>query len=380
MDKEQLIRVLNEAEDKSEALATVIATIKAEQSGEVKNLASSIANVQTKLTDIETKILEEASKNPLANGYEKLTNEEDVFINSLKDIQNSVSGAQIDIFPVTVVDQTLEDIKKESDLLQLINFAPSGVTKWFTAEKTGAATWGAIDATITSELTASFKALNLELHKLSGFLVIPKSIRELANAFVLKYVKAILAETMRDGIINAYLKGDGANGPIGIMNNFSDENLNATATAKTVLATLTGFSPKQLAPVLTTLSNSGKRAVGRLHIITNPSDAYTYVYPALYGEGLLGGYTPKSFKEIVVHEEPLLDAGTGIITIEGKYTFGLSDVKLAEYKETKALDDADVFVAKAYGNGRATDNNTAVVFDVTKLVEYVLPVTQVTAA
>lgn len=379
MDKEQLVKILNDAQNKSDALATVIAQIKSEQSGKVENLSEMVNKVQNKLVDIETKIIEEATKNPLATGYEKLTKEEDAFINSLKDIQNSVTGAQIDILPVSVVDQTLEDIKKESDLLQLINFAPSGVTKWFTAEKTGAATWGAIDATITAELTASFKALNLELHKLSGFLVIPKSIRELANAFVMKYVKAILAETMRDGIINAYLTGDGANGPIGIMKNFSEENLNATATAKTVVATLTGFSPKQLAPILTTLSNAGKRAVGKLHIITNPSDAYTYVYPALYGEGLLGGYTPKSFKEIVVHEEPLKEAGTAVITIEGKYTFGLSDVRLSEYKETKALDDADVFVAKAYGNGRATDNNTAVVFDVTKLVEYVLPVTQVTA-
>lgn len=31
-----------------------------------------------------------------------------------------------------------------------------------------------------------------------------------------------------------------------------------------------------------------------------------------------------------------------------------------------------------YANGRAVDDNVAVIFDVTKLEEYVLPVTQVT--
>lgn len=380
MNKEEILKLLNESENKSEAIAQVIAQIKAEQSGEVKNMTGLVEGITNKLNEVEAKILEAASKNPTAQGMEKLSAEEDAFINSIKNIQNSVTGAQIDILPVSVVDKTLEDIKKESDLLQLINFAPSGVTKWFTAAKTGAAGWGTIDASITAELTASFKGLNLELHKLSGFLVIPKSIRTLANEFVMTYVRAILAETMRDGIINAFLTGDGATGPIGIMKSFSTENLNATATSKTAVTTLTSFTPKLLAPILNTLSNSGKRAVGKLHIIANPSDAYTYVYPALYGEGLFGGYTPKSFKEIVVHEEPLKAAGTAVITIEGVYTMGLSNTELKEYKETKALDDADLFIAKAYGNGRATDNNTAVVIDVTVLEEYVLPVTQVTAA
>ena len=48
------------------------------------------------------------------------------------------------------------------------------------------------------------------------------------------------------------------------------------------------------------------------------------------------------------------------------------------YDQTKAMEDADVIIGKCYANGRAIDDDTAVVFDVTKLEEYVLPVTQVT--
>ena len=42
------------------------------------------------------------------------------------------------------------------------------------------------------------------------------------------------------------------------------------------------------------------------------------------------------------------------------------------------MDDADVIVGKCYANGRAVDDECAVVFDITKLEEYVLPVQQVT--
>ena len=47
---------------------------------------------------------------------------------------------------------------------------------------------------------------------------------------------------------------------------------------------------------------------------------------------------------------------------------------IKEYDQTKALDDADVVIAKCYANGRAVDDNVAFIFDVTKLEEYVQPV------
>ncbi len=57
---------------------------------------------------------------------------------------------------------------------------------------------------------------------------------------------------------------------------------------------------------------------------------------------------------------------------------GTAGVRVDEYDQTKAIEDADLIVAKCYANGRAVDDNVAVVFDVTKLEEYVLPVNQVT--
>ena len=56
------------------------------------------------------------------------------------------------------------------------------------------------------------------------------------------------------------------------------------------------------------------------------------------------------------------------------YYWSLKKKLIADIK----MENADLIIANCFANGRAVDDNVAVVFDVTKLEEYVLPVTQVT--
>ena len=81
---------------------------------------------------------------------------------------------------------------------------------------------------------------------------------------------------------------------------------------------------------------------------------------------------------ITVIEEPQMSQGTAAITMAGYYTMGFSGLKVDEYKETKAIEDCDLLIAKVYGNGRAYDNNTAYVFNPTYLLEYI-PTVQTTS-
>ena len=108
-----------------------------------------------------------------------------------------------------------------------------------------------------------------------------------------------------------------------------------------------------------------------MYLICNPLDRYQYVNPALYGDSISGGYVSKSFIDMEVIEDANVTRGDGIFTLDGVYTMGFQGVKVDEYKETKALDDADLIIAKVYGNGRAVDDNAAVVFDVEQLLPYV---------
>lgn len=371
LDKElqQKVReLLDNAEDKSAAIYEAAAMI-----------------VEAKHKDLVDELVEQNAKAAADEGYRKslglhaLSKEEKDFYEKAKDFRQAISANQIDILPTSIVDRTLADLKRKSDILStLVKMAPADVKRWITGEYSGKAVWGEITAAITGELSATIKSLNIEQNKLSVFLVIPKAIRDLALPFVDKYFTAVLGEAMHDGLISGYLTGDGKTGPIGITMKIESFKTDGTAAAKDKLTTVTKFSPKGLVDVRKTLSNNGKRVVSALHLICNPLDEAEYVDPALYGEALVGGYKETSFIKIVKHVEPNCPQGTGIFTIPDVYTMGVTGVKFNEYDQTKALEDADVIIGKCYANGRADDDNCAVVFDITKLEEYVLPVTQVT--
>ena len=367
--QEKVKQLLNDAkpEDMAQAIyeaADMIATAKNE--GLIKEL-----------TEQNAKAAYDAEYRKSLN-LPSLSQGEKDFYENFKDIKQAVTAQQIDIIPNEVIDRTLDKVKKASNILKLINFAPANVKKWLVASKTGAAQWGELTGAITGEMSATFTSLNIELHKMAVYMVIPKAIRDLALPFVDKYFTAILSEAVQDGLVTAYLDGDGKNAPIGIMRQIETTDTDGTNKAKTVLTTVKKFSPKGLAPIRKTLSNNGLRTVGTLYLLCNPNDEAEYVDPALYGESLTGGYRNTSFLPIEKIVDANVPAGKAIITIEKAYVMGLSSVSMKTYDQTKAMDDADVVIGKAYGNGRAIDDNTAVVFDVTKLEEYVLPVTQAT--
>lgn len=314
-------------------------------------------------------------------GLHTLSKEESEFYEKVKGgVYQAITAKQIDIMPTSIVDRTLEDVKKASDILTLVNFAPADVKHWITGEHSGKAAWGTeLTSEITGELSATIKGIDLEQHKLTVYMVIPKAISDLALPFVDKYFRAILAEAMQDGLVEGYLNGNGKTGPVGITKKLETFTSTGTAQDKTKLNTIKKFSPKGLKEVRKTLSNKGKRRVTELHLICNPLDEAEHVDPCLYGEALTGGYRNTSFMPIVKHVDANCPEGTGIFTLKGVYTMGTSGVRFHEYDQTKAMEDANLVIGKCYANGRADDDNCAVVFDITKLEEYVLPVNQVTA-
>lgn len=361
--------MIENAEDKGQAIVDAAVMIVEEKN---KDLIETLVEQNAKAA------ADESYKKTL--GLHSLSKEESEFYGTLvKDVKQAITAKQADIIPSSIVDRTLEDVKKKSTTLSLVRMAPATVKKWLSGSHSGKAVWGTLTDVIKGELSAEIESLNIEQNKLTVYLVIPKAIRELALPFVDKYFTAILAEAMYDGLVDGYLNGNGKTGPIGITKKIESFKTDGTAADKAKITTVTKFSPKGLSGVRKTLSKNGKRVVSELHLICNPLDEAEYVDPALYGEALVGGYKNTSFMPIVKHPEPNCPQGTGIFTIKDAYTMGCTGVKFDEYDQTKAMEDADLIIGKAYANGRADDDDTAVVFDITKLEEYVLPVTQVTA-
>lgn len=364
--KTKVAELLNNAEDKGEAIYQAAEMI----------IAAKHSKLIRELQEENTRAAaDEDYRRSL--GLHVLSKEEKEFYENFKDIKQAITAEQIDIMPTSIIDRTLDDVKKASDVLNLIEFAPADVKKWIVAEHSGQAVWGEITAAISGELSAEFSALNIEQHKLSVYMIIPKAIRDLALPFVDKYFTAILAEGMQDGMVKGYLTGDGKNAPIGIMKQIETFKEDGTADDKAVIDTVTDFSPKGLAEVRKTLTNGGMRVVSALELICNPLDEAEYVDPALFGEMPTGGYKNTSFMPINKHVDPNCPQGKGVFTIDGVYVMGATSVQMKEYDQTKAMDDADVIIGKCYANGRAVDDNCAVVFDVTKLKEYIPRIMQI---
>lgn len=367
--KKKIAQMLNDAEDKGAALSEAMEMIIAESQ---KDLINQIV--------AEAKRAEQDAEYKKTLGLRPLSENEKKFFGNLKmGAKQAITANQIDIIPIETVDRTLDDVRTEYPIMNLITFAPANVKRWLVASKSGGAVWGALTDAIGSsaELSAVLASLNIEVNKLYAWCVIPKAIRDLEIGYVEKYFRAILNEAMYDGIVAGYLSGDGKVAPIGILKQIDSVESDGTHTAKVKSSTLLGFGPQQMAPVLTALSKSGKRKVNGLTLIANPTDVYGYVNPAMYGDSISGGYVNKAFMPFTVIEEPNISAGTAVFTMTGCYVMGFSGMKVEEYKETKAMDDADLLIAKVYGNGRAVDDAAAYVFNPQNLIPYIPQVEEV---
>ena len=358
--KDEVLKNLEESEDKSQAIVDAI---------------DKIMSVQYE--DLIKEIKEEATQVEYNKEYSKkvklrtLSKEEETFLRALvNDPKQAITANQVDVIPTTMIDITLENIKEENPngVLSDVEFAPADVKKWMAADKTGTFAWGALLASIEGELEASFSGVDIEVNKLSAYLIIPKALRDLALPFVDKYFMAILKENITDGLEYGYLQGTGKNQPIGIYKQIKSVNEDGTHKDKTVNTTLTNFTPKGLASAKKYLNNEGKRLLSQLSLYCHPNDEADYVAPALYNSE---GKLVSSYKNLTVKQSTQNPQGKAALVIPKKYVLGLKDMGIKEYDQTKALDDADVVIAKCYANGRAVDDNVPFIFDVTKLEEYV---------
>ena len=122
LDKElqkKVVTMLNEAEDKSEAIYQAAVMIAEEQH---KHLISELVEENARAA------ADEDYRKKL--GLRVLTKEETSFYEKFKDIKQAITAEQIDILPTSIIDRTLDDIKKSSDILSMVQMAPADVKKW----------------------------------------------------------------------------------------------------------------------------------------------------------------------------------------------------------------------------------------------------------
>ena len=358
------------------------------------------AEIQQAWTNFSNSIVEEIKndymeslndKNILVQrGYRALTNAEEKYYNSLitaskcRNVQQAVTTladlTANDLMPETIIDQVMKDLVEEHPLLTKVNFQYAKyATKIIMNDHTKQnAVWGEIDAEITKEITSAFKVLNLAQNKLSAFAVIPMGLLDMGPTFLDGYIRAILKDAIACGLEEAIVKGDGDGKPVGLMMKLTGA-LDGVHQAKEAVA-VTDFGVKSMGALIARMAKNEKghnRPVGKLSLICNANDYYTLVAPAVRVQNMSGAYVDNFAFPMEVIISEAVEAGKAILADLNNYFVGVGFAKegVIEFSdEAQFLADKRVYKIKTYANGRAMDENSALLLDISGLQPAVITI------
>lgn len=351
-----------------------------EASAEEKTQALS-AYMESIQQDAENRILEEAQtfasdNNVLqSRGQNVLTNKERKFFNAVIDEGGFTDDS---ILPETTQERVFEDVVQDHPLLQAIGIQNLGaVTEFIFSDPEFAYVWGPLFGEIEGKLNAAFRKEKIEQLKLTAFIPIAKDMLKLGPAWVERYVRTIIVEAMKIGLEYGYVAGRGPNQnePVGLLKEVdaesgavSDKKSAGTLTFKpgrTTINELKGVV-KKLAEKLDKdgeVSKQPRKVENRIIMVTNPFDTFDIKANATI-QNTNGAYVTNLPFNPTQTESSFVPQGKVAFFVRGEYIAavgGAMDVK--RYKETLAMEDADLYIAKQFATGKPKDNNAAQVYD-----------------
>ncbi len=363
------------------------------KSGDDKKIQSAFQDFHTtlvkKMESDYKAVIESNDKKILSErGYRVLTSEEKKFYEKFIETAKSSNPKQAleDLIktdggmPETIYEDVYKDLVDEHPLLSRINFKDvKYLTKWLLNDHTAdKAIWGEINAEITKQIESSFKSIDIIQGKLSAFIVIALDMLELGPVFLDSYVRTILKEALAAGLEFGILKGKGVKGePVGLNRDVhKGVSVNEeTGYPEKSKITVTNFSIKDycslIADHLVKKENNKIRKLVEVQLIVNPIDYLKKIIPATTVQAADGTYKNNLFPfPTEVIQSNVLDEGEAILCILPEYFFGVGASKNAslEYSdEFKFLEDKRVYKSKMFGFGKAEDNTSAIVLDISKV-------------
>lgn len=325
-------------------------------------------------------------KNILAQrGYRQLTSAEEKFYDKfieaskMRNIQQAVTTLKDlndnQLMPETIIEDVYRDLVEEHPLLGKVNFqSVAYATKVIMNDHTAqSAVWGEIDAEITKEITSAFKILELTQNKLSAYAVIPMGLLDLGKTFLDAYIRTILKDAIAVALEEAIVKGDGNGKPIGLMMKLTGA-VDGVHSMKTPID-VTDFGVKSMGTLIAQLAKNEKgqnRKVGALTLICNANDYYTLVAPAVRVQNMSGAYVDNfAFPMDIVISEAV-PTGKAVMAMLDNYFVGVGfskDGTIEFSDEYKFLEDQRTYKIKTYAVGRAIDEKSALVLNISGLTE-----------
>ncbi len=310
-----------------------------------------------------------------SRGQNVLTNEERTFFNA---VLEEGGFKENETLPTTTQERVFDDIVSEHPFLNAIGIQNLGaVTEFILSDPEGAAVWGPLFGDIQGKLNANFRSISIAQLKLTAFVPIAKDMLTLGPAWIERYVRAILVEAMQVGLERGYITGGGpsANEPVGLLKDvaisggaITDKAPEGTLTFKPGADTVNELKGvvKKLAEKLDkdgVAKETPRKVAGKIVMVTNPFDTFDIQANATT-QNQSGAYVTNLPFNPIMTESVFVEQGTVLFFVKGEYIAAVGGgIDLQRYKETLALEDADVFIAKQYATGLPLDNNAAVLYD-----------------
>lgn len=326
-----------------------------------------------------------------ARGVRQLTTEEKEFYKGTIEAMRSTNPQQAlkdlkVVLPETVIDAVFDDLKKNHELLSVINFKnTTAITKIIVnMHHDQLATWDELNTPIVTEIMSGFKVFDVSLKKLTAFIPVSKDMLDLGPVWLDRYVREILGEALALGLEEGILNGDGNKTPIGMIRQVGDDvSVTGGKYPEKKAVKIEALDVETYGTLLSGIAkyskgkNSdgkevfGHRVISEVIMVVNPVDYFTKVFPATTIKGLDGTYR----KDVLpfptrVIQSVRMAAGKAVIGVANGYFMGVGTAKSGkiEYSDDyKFLEDQRIYITKLYGNGMPKDNNAFVVADISGL-------------
>ena len=324
-------------------------------------------------------------------GCRQLTSQETSWYQKFIEAAKSANPKQAitnlgDALPFTVIDRTLDDMRRQYPLLDELNVINAMGSRRIVMNAANLmsklGSWGAIGSAITQEVAGAIKYLSLDDKKYTAYFLIPKDFVRFnfgyAPAWVDQYIRIILAAVIGNGLESAILTGDGNGNPVGMNRNINSVTSGVYA-AKTATA-ITDFGD-DYAAVIADMSIDGNgdyRTVPEVLLVVNPKD---YIKKVRRWENCLTNVGMVNMIEYAyptkVITSAFLTEGTAICGIAANYAVAIngSNSGIIEFSdENQFLEDNRVYTTRVYANGQPIDNTSFAVLNISGIESPAKPV------
>lgn len=385
------VKLSNTGAQATQALAAAFATDDAKQVEDaIEGFRSSI------LEDVTEQYKEAVASNDATvlaqRGFRQLTTAETSYYQRVIDALKSsdpkqaftaFDGTPDGLMPTTVFDQILKDIQEEHPLLAAVNVVPTGyITRWMRNKHTRQlAAWGEVGSEITKEIQSAFEVVDVKQGKLSCFSVVSLDMLELGPVWMDGYIRTVIGEAAACGLEFGIVSGKGIKGePVGLDRDIHNGVSVSTTDGypRKTAVKVKDFTPTSYGKLVSRLSKdeSGKAKTinlmaggAGLALICSPSDYLTTIMPATTVQAADGHYVNDLFPvpTQVIPSVAVAD-GEAILALLGEYDLFAGGDRGIEYSdEFKFTQDQRTFKTVLYAFGKAYDDTSALLLDISKL-------------